>query len=364
MKIQIIENQNLKKYNTFGLEVHAKFFCTVETTAQLEEALVFAQSNNLEQLIQTFIEKINNATGQQTQGIQDLMNNTTTQLTQLIENLNQSGEQMKYVFNHITTKAASNMNEMYTKQQDALQQQYEVISQESNNITSSMRELLENLTQQSLAQEKRTEKVANNFEELHEQLLNSNRTFMDEIENKNKLILDDITQKMTEVQSIINISAEKLQLLPYLLGTFEQGSKNLQVFAQKTEEATKEFTETVNHINQLQELLSQQAHSSQSTIENLNKTSQTTLEMVEKVHSSVEDINSVYNNVIDENKHNLEELGQSMSKWLQEYDSQTHATMQNSLNEVQAALSNFANTLSQSIASLEDAIESINDKLA
>jgi len=74
-------------------------------------------------------------------------------------------------------------------------------------------------------------------------------------------------------------------------------------------------------------------------------------------------LRKVYQKILEDNKHNLEELSEEMSKWLKAYDQQVQSTMQNSLNEVQGALVNFANILSQSILSLEDAIESINDKL-
>ena len=349
--------------------------------SQNAKSAVESQSDNLGKLVETFIQKIEHAAGQQTEGIQSLMINTTEGLTQLINNLNQTNQQMllqqqkqdervsqaiekmQDIFDTATSQAANNMNEIYAKQQDTMQHQHKMITEESNQITNKMQVLLENLTQQNISQNESVEKITHNFENIQKELFESNKTFLQEVEDKNNRIIESMIQKMAQVEAIIDNSSQKLAVLPNLLQTFETGSQNLQLFAQTTKEATEEFNEAIVKTNALQTSLSIQIDKANEIMNNLSNTSESTLQVADKVKNSVDEIHNIYTQVIEENQHNLEKFSEAMSEWLKAYDEQTHATMQNSLNEVQAALANFANTLSQSIASLEDAIESINEKL-
>jgi len=349
--------------------------------SQNAKSAVESQSDNLGKLVETFIQKIEHAAGQQTEGIQSLMINTTEGLTQLINNLNQTNQQMllqqqkqdervsqaiekmQDVFDTATSQAANNMNEIYAKQQDTMQYQHKMITEESNQITNKMQVLLENLTQQNISQNESVEKITHNFENIQKELFESNKTFLQEVESRNNRIIESMIQKMAQVEAIIDSSSQKLAALPNLLQTFETGSQNLQLFAQTTKEVTEEFNEAIIKTNELQTSLNIQIDKANEIMNNLSNTSESTLQVADKVKNSVDEIHNIYTQVIEENQHNLEKFSEAMSEWLKAYDEQTHATMQNSLNEVQAALANFANTLSQSIASLEDAIESINEKL-
>ena len=152
-------------------------------------------------------------------------------------------------------------------------------------------------------------------------------------------------------------------VVPDMLDTFETGSQNLKTFSENTQQATEEFKVSIDKVNQLQETLNSNMQEAKVIMENMDTTSKNTADMVDNVKHSAEELHKVYQNILEDNRHNLEEFSEEMSKWLKAYDQQVQSTMQNSLNEVQGALVNFANTLSQSIASLEDALESINDKL-
>jgi len=349
--------------------------------SQNAKSAVESQSDNLGKLVETFIQKIEYAAGQQTEGIQALMLNTTEELTQLINNLNQTNQQMLFqqqeqdervsqaiekmqdVFDTVTSQAANSMNEIYVKQQDTMQRQHKMITEENHQITNKMQELLENLKQQNISQNESLEKTTHNFENMQKELFESNKAFLQEVEDRNNRIIESMIERMAQVEAIIDSSSQKLALLPNLLQTFETGSRNLQLFSQTTKEAAVEFNEAIIKTNKLQISLNAQIDKANEIMDNLSNTSESTLQIADKVKDSVDEIHNTYTQVIEENQHNLEKFSEAMSKWLKAYDEQTHATMQNSLNEVQAALANFANTLSQSIASLEDAIESINEKL-
>lgn len=342
---------------------------------------VESQSENLNTLIQTFIEKIDNAAGQQAKNIQSLMANTTQELTFLIDNLNKYNqqmilqqqkqdekliktfEQMQYILDDIATKTASNMNNIYSKQQEVMHQQHNFIIEESKNITSNMQKLIENISEHHLSQEESVKNVIEEIKSMHQELFDSNRAFIKEIEEKNKAVLEDIMQKINLIQSLINQSANKLTTIPTMLNTFETGSQNLRIFSENIQKANDEFNESANRLNKLNEILNTQMQEAKVVIEKLDAISKNAVNMVNSVQYSAEELRKVYQKILEDNKHNLEELSEEMSKWLKAYDQQVQSTMQNSLNEVQGALVNFANILSQSILSLEDAIESINDKL-
>lgn len=131
-----------------------------------------------------------------------------------------------------------------------------------------------------------------------------------------------------------------------------------------TNNATVELNSTIEKLNELQTSLNTQMHGAQEVIHKMDETTKTTNEIVDKVKSSVDEIHTIYDHVIDDNRQNLEAFGQEMAKWLAAYDQQVHATMQNSLNEVQGSLVEFANTLTTSIHALEDALDTINEKLS
>jgi signal transduction histidine kinase len=349
--------------------------------SQNAKMAVESQSDNLSALVQTFISKIESATGQQTEKIQTLMATTTKELTSLINNLHQYNrqmllqqqkqeerfskvfEQIQHIFDDVASKAAHNMNTIYAKQQYAIQQQHQMMAQESTKITSSMQKLLENLAQQSNSQEKMLEKVVYDIQTMHKELFDANRAFIKEMEERSNALLKNIMQHVLQIQSVIDVSAQKLTVVPAMLQTFEEGSQNLKIFSETTQQVTEEFKASIEKVNQLQNILNGQIQEAKTIMDNLDTTSKSTIEIVDIVKHSANELHDVYQTIIEENRDNLEALGEEMAKWLKAYDKQVHATMQNSLNEVQGALVNFANTLSQSIASLEDALESIHDKL-
>jgi len=349
--------------------------------SQNAKTAVESQSDNLEKLVQTFIDKIEHATGDQTDKIQTMMQNTTKELTQLINNLNETNsqmilhqkqqekhisqtiEQMKNTLITITEQAGENISQVYSKQQKALQQQQEQLTQQSTDITNSMQDILEKIATKSAEEEEKTQKILNNFEQLQKELFESNQKLISNIQDSISGILDNIMSKTQQIQMIIENSATKLSVVPTLLQTFESSSNQLNSFAKNIQVSTIEFNDTIEKINQLQSLFNTQIEQSNLIIQNLKETSLNTNQITENVKQSAEKLHKAYNNIIEENHKNLEKLSDAMSHWIQSFDDQTHTTMQNSLNEVQAALSNFATTLTQSIASLEDAIESINEKL-
>jgi len=354
----------------------------LDALSQNAKMAVESQSDNLGELVQKFVDKIDDAAGQQAQGIQALMANTTQELKLLIVNLQQSNnqmleqqqkqeekisrtiEQMQHIFGNIAVNAANNMNEIYSKQQEVIQKQHESIANESIKITEQMQTLLENLAKQQSSQENTVEKVIESLDSLHKNLFDENRKFIEEVEKRQKSILNDLMQKVQDVQSAIDTTAQKLTKVPSMLETFTESGKNLRTFAEATNNATVELNSTIEKLNELQTSLNTQMHGAQEVIHKMDETTKTTNEIVDKVKSSVDEIHTIYDHVIDDNRQNLEAFGQEMAKWLAAYDQQVHATMQNSLNEVQGSLVEFANTLTTSIHALEDALDTINEKLS
>jgi F0F1-type ATP synthase membrane subunit b/b' len=349
--------------------------------SQNAKMAIESQSDNLSTLVQTFVSKLENAAGQQTEQIQSLMSNTSQELSKFIKNLNEYNEkliyqqqqqdekilnvfeQIKQTINEISIEAANNMNDIYSKQEETIQQHHKIILEESKNVTNNMQKILENIAQQNLSQEKNVEKITKELQTLYQNLLKSNNNFIEEIDKKTKKILENITQSVLYIESIINQSTQKLNILPSMLDKIEKSSKSLEEFSNNTQLINKELHLSINKMYQIQNELNSSLQEAKNILENLKATSQNSANLINSVKQSSEEIHKAYENILKINKQNLEEFGEEMSKWLKIYNQQIQNTMQNSLNEVQGALVQFANILSQSIISLEDAIESLNEKI-
>jgi len=353
---------------------------------------VQTQSENLGNLVNTFIDKLDSAAGEQTQNIQTLIARTTKELSQLLEsirvsneeqiklqqqrdiqlqekfnqimnNFNEQIEHMEKVFETVNTKAATNINEIYSKQQEAVKQQHEEISKQSSNIVSNMNTLLEKLVNQSQMQETKIVNLMEEIQNYHKEFFKINQNFAKEMEESTKNILENIELKVREVKGIIDNIAVNLVEIPAMLKTFTNSTQELQNFGKSAEEASSVLTKVVNEMKAIQSNLKDQLERSNEFTIKMNEVASSTLDVMNSSKETTIELQNIYKNIIEENRENLDELGNAMSKWLAEFDQQVHATMQNSLNEVQSALANFANTLSNSIASMEDILETINEKL-
>jgi ABC-type transporter Mla subunit MlaD len=109
--------------------------------------------------------------------------------------------------------------------------------------------------------------------------------------------------------------------------------------------------------------ISEQLRTLGEVTQSMNEASSNSVSILADSGEIAEKLQNIYSEIITDNTDNLEEFGNAMSQWLSDYDRQVQTTMQNSLVEVQSALSNFANTLTSSIGTLEDAIESLNEKI-
>jgi ABC-type transporter Mla subunit MlaD len=109
--------------------------------------------------------------------------------------------------------------------------------------------------------------------------------------------------------------------------------------------------------------ISEQLQGLENITQTIKETSSNSASIFTDNREIAEKLQNIYSEIITDNTDNLEEFGNAMSQWLSDYDRQVQTTMQNSLVEVQSALSNFANTLTSSIGTLEDAIESLNEKI-
>lgn len=350
------------------------------------------QSQSLEAIVKSFVEKLDQTTGDQVSHVQTLMGETTEKLTTLISSIKEISEeqnivqnerertmnelfhktmtsfeeqmnQMKGVFSDVSVQATSAMQNMAKEQHNQLVDERKAISLQSQQITSEMERLLSNLAAEATQRDSKIEELMTMITSQHSNLFENNKAFAKQMEETVTTIMNTITSKVAAVQSIINETAGKLTAVPSMLETFANSSNNLQEFAHTTEDATESLTTIVSQLKEVGNSIEGQLQTLGSVTTSMNEASSNSVSILATSGETAEQLQKVYEGIITDNTDNLEALGNAMSKWLAEYDKQVHTTMQNSLSEVQSALSNFANTLTSSIGSLEDAIENINEKV-
>ena len=292
--------------------------------------IVSSQSDNLESIVHDFVDKLDQTTGNQIDGVQNMMTQTTNELTNLVSTIKDiSQEQNEKMF-----AREVEIQKLFTLATDSFENQVDSIN-----------------------------KTVNMLDEKHNEIFDKHIAFANKLENITLKVLSEITKKAKETKEIIDVSSQKLSAVPSMLDKFENSSDTLEKFAITTNEATKIFKESVKDLELSQENIKDQIEelSLQATMTNHIATS--TKEITNSSENTAKTLQETYKNLIDENSDNVDKLGESMSKWLSDYDRQVQSTMQNSLNEIQKSLANFANVLTSSIGSLEDAIETIDEKI-
>lgn len=350
------------------------------------------QSESLETIVQSFVEKLDQTTGDQVNGVQSLMSETTAKLTDLIGSIKEISEeqntvqrereiamnelfnktmtsfeeqmgQMKGVFTDASMQASSTFHKMAEDQHNQMIQEREAISQQGSQITEKMEHLLSSLSTEATNRDSKVEELLTMISSQHSNLFESNKAFAEEMEETVTKIMNTIVLKVANVQSVINESAGKLSGVPAMLDIFESSSSNLQEFAHTTKEATEHLSGSVKQLQDIENSITGQLQTLENVTRSMNESSLDSASILESSRAVAEQLQKVYEEIITDNTDNLDALGNAMSKWLTDYDKQVHSTMQNSLSEVQSSLSNFANTLTSSIGTLEDAIESVNEKI-
>jgi hypothetical protein len=299
------------------------------------------QSESLETIVQSFVEKLDQTTGQQADNVQKLMGDTTETLRDLIGSIQKISQE----------------------QNEKILQEREAIAQQGNQITTDMQHLLRSLATETTNRDLKVEELMTMIVSQHSNLFETNKAFAEQMEETVTKIMNTIVLKVANIQSVINTSAEKLSAVPAMLDTFENSSSNLQEFAHTTKDATEQLSETVFFMKNIEKSISEQLQGLENITQTIKETSSNSASIFTDNREIAEKLQNVYSKIVTDNTENLEEFGNAMSQWLSDYDRQVQATMQNSLKEVQSALSNFANILTNSIGTLEDAIESLNEKI-
>ena len=271
-------------------------------------------------------------------------------------------QEMKETLTELSTQTTGTLSTMFDRQQHTLSVEREALTAQSENLTSEMQATLSKMANQNLDRDEKLQNMIGMIQNKHIELFDKNQTFAKQMEQTISIIMGNIVTKVTEVQSMINSTSEKLSDVPAMLNTFQSSTDSLKQFGNTAKEVSIALTGTVSELNQVEKSIISQLDNSKSISESMKQTATSAAEVVSSSILTAKELQSTYRDVIHENTDNLDAFGGAMSKWLSEYDKQVHSTMQNSLNEVQGALSNFANTLSASMGSLEDAIESINAK--
>ncbi len=350
------------------------------------------QSESLETIVQSFVEKLDQTTGDQVNGVQLLMSETTEKLTHLIGSIQEISEeqntvqrereaqmntlfnttmssfeeqmsQMKDVFTDASMQASSTLHKMAEDQHKQIIVEREAISQQGSQITANMEQLLSSLATEATNRDSKVEELMNMISSQHSNLFESNKESAKQIEETVTKIMNTITLKVANVQSIINESAGKLSAVPAMLDIFANSSSSLQEFANTTKDATGHLSATVSELKGIENSINGQLQILGNVTKSMNEASSNSVSILTSSGEVAEQLQKVYEEIITDNTKNLDDLGSAMSNWLSDYDRQVHSTMQNSLSEVQSALSNFANTLTSSIGTLEDAIENLNEKV-
>jgi hypothetical protein len=350
------------------------------------------QSESLETIVQSFVEKLDQTTGKQADNVDKLMGETTAELRDLIGSLQEISQdqnkvqqerevkmntlfnttmstfkeqmdQMKNVFTDASMQASSTLHKMAEEQHKKIIQEREAIAQQGNQITADMQSLLSSLATEATNRDSKVEELMTMIASQHSNLFETNKAFAEQMEETVTKIMNTIVLKVSDVQSVINTSAEKLSTVPAMLDTFANSSSNLQEFAHTTKDATGQLSEAVSIMKNVENSISEQLQTLGEVTQSMNEASSNSVSILANSGEVAEKLQNVYSEIVTDNTENLEEFGNAMSQWLSDYDQQVQTTMQNSLVEVQSALSNFANTLTSSIGTLEDAIESLNEKI-
>ncbi len=351
-----------------------------------------SQSNNLESIVNTFIDKLDSTAGDQAQGIQTMMSETTRQLTDLLKGIRDvtlsqnvmqkereekmqelfhramtsfetQMQQVQEVFGSVSQEASSSMKEMYSQQQKVLSDERASIVEHGQSISTQMQSLITSIAEQSGNRDEKLQEMMKMIQEQHTSLFTQNREFASELENSMAQIMNNIVNKVTEVQTMINTTASKLENVPSMLDSFESSSDNLRGFGDTAKEASLALNGAVEELRNVQSSINEQLGHVKDHTQSLKEISSSTQTVSQSSEETAKELQNVYKKLITENTDNLDQLGESMSKWLSKYALQVHSTMQDSLSEVQSSLATFAQTLTSSMGALEDAIENINTKV-
>lgn len=351
-----------------------------------------SQSNSLESIVNTFIDKLDSTAGDQAQGIQTMMSETTRQLTDLLKGIRDvtlsqnvmqkereekmqelfhramtsfetQMQQVQEVFGSVSQEASSSMKEMYSQQQKVLSDERASIVEHGQSISTQMQSLITSIAEQSGNRDEKLQEMMKMISEQHTSLFTQNREFASELENSMAQIMNNIVNKVTEVQTMINTTASKLENVPSMLDSFESSSDNLRGFGDTAKEASLALNGAVEELRNVQSSINEQLGHVKDHTQSLKEISSSTQTVSQSSEETAKELQNVYKKLITENTDNLDQLGESMSKWLSEYDLQVHSTMQDSLSKVQSSLATFAQTLTSSMGALEDAIENINTKV-
>lgn len=351
-----------------------------------------SQSNNLESIVNTFIDKLDSTAGDQAQGIQTMMSETTRQLTDLLKGIRDvtlsqnvmqkereekmqelfhramtsfetQMQQVQEVFGSVSQEASSSMKEMYSQQQKVLSDERASIVEHGQSISTQMQSLITSIAEQSGNRDEKLQEMMKMIQEQHTSLFTQNREFASELENSMAQIINNIVNKVTEVQTMINTTASKLENVPSMLDSFESSSDNLRGFGDTAKEASLALNGAVEELRNVQSSINEQLGHVKDHTQSLKEISSSTQTVSQSSEETAKELQNVYKKLITENTDNLDQLGESMSKWLSEYALQVHSTMQDSLSKVQSSLATFAQTLTSSMGALEDAIENINTKV-
>ncbi len=351
-----------------------------------------SQSNSLESIVNTFIDKLDSTAGDQAQGIQTMMSETTRQLTDLLKGIRDvtlsqnvmqkereekmqelfhramtsfetQMQQVQEVFGSVSQEASSSMKEMYSQQQKVLSDERASIVEHGQSISTQMQSLITSIAEQSGNRDEKLQEMMKMISEQHTSLFTQNREFASELENSMAQIMNNIVNKVTEVQTMINTTASKLENVPSMLDSFESSSDNLRGFGDTAKEASLALNGAVEELRNVQSSINEQLGHVKDHTQSLKEISSSTQTVSQSSEETAKELQNVYKKLITENTDNLDQLGESMSKWLSKYDSQVRSTMQDSLSKVQSSLATFAQTLTSSMGALEDAIENINTKV-
>lgn len=351
-----------------------------------------SQSNSLESIVNTFIDKLDSTAGDQAQGIQTMMSETTRQLTDLLKGIRDvtlsqnvmqkereekmqelfhramtsfetQMQQVQEVFGSVSQEASSSMKEMYSQQQKVLSDERASIVEHGQSISTQMQSLITSIAEQSGNRDEKLQEMMKMIQEQHTSLFTQNREFASELENSMAQIMNNIVNKVTEVQTMINTTASKLENVPSMLDSFESSSDNLRGFGDTAKEASLALNGAVEELRNVQSSINEQLGHVKDHTQSLKEISSSTQTVSQSSEETAKELQNVYKKLITENTDNLDQLGESMSKWLSKYNSQVHSTMQDSLSKVQSSLATFAQTLTSSMGALEDAIENINTKV-
>ena len=165
-------------------------------------------------------------------------------------------------------------------------------------------------------------------------------------------ILKNIASHASSVDAIISQSAQRLSKVPQYLEVFDNSAMKMQVFAAKTEESSRQLTQASSDLVKFNDSVGRYT----AELENTGNLFRQTADMTDKIAKGSQDtyrlLAEQYNDLLDQNETSMIKFQEQVDV----YKQQLEEGVSRAFKTFDKQLSDFASSLSGSIAEINDAI--------